>query len=449
MSRPLRILLVATCFPPQPTSASLRTYAFARYWGAAGATVDVLTTRKRPDQGGFERAAETFRLHEIAYRAPGALEWLRSRHKAGEAKPDADGPARLGRGARFRQRTGVFGDVRMPDLSASWVRPATAWAEAEADARGPWDVVVGSSGPYTVHFVAERLKRSGRAAAWVADFRDLWVDHPSMTGVFPFTMRERVLQRRFLRHVDLVSTVSDGLATVLRRRTSAPVEVICNGFEPEDFATLDPAPSLPADGLVRLVYTGTLYPDGQDPRPLFAAIARVRTAQPDVYERLRVTVAGTTAAAWPDLAARDGVSACVECRGAVPRPEALRFQRDAAAIIIVDWHRPEDGVLTAKLFEYLASPAPILAIGSDATSPIARILAETGRGHHLGRDVERIAAHLVRLVRAPQTLRTEPDAEAVRTYTRERQSLRLYDAIRALTDGDPPDRAQAARPPKP
>ena len=323
----MRILLLSTFFPPQHAVASLRTHAFAAQWAEAGHEVTVLTTAKRSDQRGMPRPSPGVDLVEIPYHGPRLVEWFRQTRRrpataadvpaAGEASGDmtvdhrdaasADGP--FGPALeRLRSRYGVYAARRMPDLTDGWVRPATDWAMQQS----PWDLAVSSSGPYTPHLVARSLRRAGLVHRWIADFRDLWVDNHLGGGVWPFTIRERALQRDCLGTCDLATTVSDGMAAILRRSDglgSTPVAVVHNGFDPADFAALDPRPAFEGGGdrVVRLVYTGSIHPHGQDASGLFEAIARIQRRPGGRGPRIEVVVAGTPTEPWAAWARNAGV----------------------------------------------------------------------------------------------------------------------------------------------
>jgi glycosyltransferase involved in cell wall biosynthesis len=384
----MRILLVAPMFPPQRGVAPLRTYSFAAAWAAAGHAVTVLTTEKRADQVGLPTPATGFEVVEIPYRGPWPLEALRrlSRNRAHPQTPVAVGPGtsfkhRLLAPLRYlKGRTGVFSSVRQPDLTDRWVEPALAWAQAH----GPWDAVVSSGGPPAAHLVALGIRGRGQCRLWAADFRDLWSDNHIYTGLFPWTLLERHRERRVLRNVDRLVTVSPGLAGRLAAKAGKPVEVIYNGYDPADFARLAPEPIFPSDGRVRLVYTGTVYARGQDLRTICAAVA----AEPAAV----LVVASDRADLWRTAARRAGLTDRLDFRGSIPRADALRMQRDAGALVLLDWYDPRHGVLTGKVFEYLLSPAPIWVIGGARESPAARVVCEAGRGVAFGRDVARIRA---------------------------------------------------------
>jgi len=452
----MRVLIVSPFFPPQAAVAALRLRAFARDWARSGTDVTVLTTVKREDQRGLEVAAEGYEVIEVGVRAPRFLERLRAlRHGTSSSIRSiegehatvtpgaADHSVRQGIGAALRalrRRSGIFSSVRMPDLTDWWVRPAIRRAMSEP----AWDVVLSSSGPYTAHRVALALKRAGRARAWIADFRDLWTQNAAFTGVAPFSWIERRIERAVLAESDLIVTVSDGLAAALRPRARADVAVIFNGFDEEEVAA---APDAPRDSddirTVRLVYTGTVYPGGQDPAPLFDGWAQLAAGDADAARRLRLEVAGDQVDLWMRAAAVRHLDSAVRTHGVVRRSDALALQAGADALILLDWSDPARGVLTTKVFEYLACSAPILVIGGQATSPIAALVERARRGVHLGSDPHHIARALQLVIRHPGTQAREPDHAFIAQHSRRQQSAILLERLRSLVPTVCPDQGES------
>jgi glycosyltransferase involved in cell wall biosynthesis len=438
----MRILLVSPYFPPRNAPGALRVYGFARAWAEAGEDVTVLTTAKLPHQRGLELPREGFQVAEIPYTIPAGLERLR--HALRETTDNGTAQRHGGRVwrplrsalRRIQQRTGIYGSVRMPDFTDRWVGPAVEWAGRQP----PFDVVVSSGGPYTAHVAALRIRRLGLARLWVADHRDLWVDHHAFGGLFPFTIRERMLEQQCLRGADLAVTVSEGLAAVLRSKASTEVEIIYNGLDPQEPALLPPGPAFDADGTVRLVYTGSLHTHGQDPGPLLRVLGRVERGSPEIAARLSLVVAGPDADRWRRLAGRVGATRSVETVGEVERTTALCMQRDAAALLLLDWKRADAGVLTGKLFEYLGAEAPILVVGGRIDSPAAQLVRRCGRGVHLGRDEAAIEGTLRDLLAGRNPVPGPPDRDLIATFCRERQARRLHERIVALLRSRPPVR---------
>ncbi|HEX3150226.1 MAG TPA: glycosyltransferase [Gemmataceae bacterium] len=439
----MKILLVAPMFPPQRGVAPLRTHSFAMEWARAGHAVTVLTTQKRADQVGLNMPAAGFEVVELAYLGAWPLELLRR-----SSRPEPEAGARATVGApdtpspplplrapaaldplkklvtaplrRLKARTGVFSAVRQPDLTDGWIEPAVKWAKKN----GPWDAIVSSGGPPAAHLAALAIRRAGLAPFWVADFRDLWTDNHIYAGLFPFTFAERRRERRVLTTADRLVTVSDGLAHRLRVKSGKPVDVIYNGYDPETFAGLSPEPAFPIDDRVRLVYTGTIYERGQDATAICKAVA----AEPSAS----LVVASDRPDFWQAIAHRYQLGERLDFRGAVPRNEALRMQRDASALILLDWYDPRHGVLTGKVFEYLLSPAPIWVVGGARQSPTAELVIRAGRGRAFGRDDEQIRA-AIRSLAAGQPGKIDANQEFIASLTRGEQARRLLRLIERPT----------------
>ncbi|HWB21003.1 MAG TPA: glycosyltransferase [Phycisphaerales bacterium] len=441
----MKILLVSPYYPPQNAVASRRVHAFACAWAQAGHSVTVLTTAKRADQLGFDVPSPGVEVIEIPFAIPLVLERLRRVHKSstpissstlGEVIHDSQSFVRRSSNPiiralrRFREYTGAYCSVRAPDLTDFWVEPAVQWAAAH----GPWDAVVSSSGPYTAHLVALALKTRRLAQFWVQDFRDLWTRNHLHHGLFPFTLREHLLELRVLQNADLITTVSQPLADHLSSRTEATVEIIYNGFDPDTFTSLPADPFLPREGRINLVYAGTYYPSGHAPLPVLEALAFIARERTDLRDRFRLHLAGQSVERLLAPAHALNISDLVINHGLLSRTEALRLVRDANILLFLDWHNPSAGVLTGKIFEYLAASAPILAVGPRSASPVGELLARTKRGLHLGMNSHAIAEVLLKIAQHDShSFLPVADFALVNSFTRSIQARRLINLITELT----------------
>lgn len=319
----------------------------------------------------------------------------------------------------LRARTGICNSCRMPDLIDSWAKGALQAALKG----GPWDLVVSTAGPYVTHRVAYQLKNRGVAKGWIADYRDLWVDSELFSGLFPLTLVESYLERKWLRRADLVSVVTEGLAGKLTRRYPwAPVRVVENGFDSDDFEALPAESIFPNDGKRRIVYTGMIYSGRRDPTPLFEAIARLRGSP--LLDRLEVIFVGCLMGNLLDLIERHQVGEWVWVAGFVSRPDALRMQREADRLLFLEWNG--GSALTGKLFEYLFSSRPIWGIGIDSEHEAGRLIREAGAGELFGCDVGAIEGGLRRLLEGEELARA-PKREVIERYRRDRLARDLIE----------------------
>jgi glycosyltransferase involved in cell wall biosynthesis len=316
----------------------------------------------------------------------------------------------------------------MPDHHDLWALRALRAIRGRS-----WDVVISTHGPYACHLVAWRLRSGGRAARWIADFRDLWSDNHIFPGLPPFSFLEQRLERRLCRRADALSTVSEPLAEVLRRRHAVQVQVIENTIDLASFAALDPAPAFPRDGLVRIVYTGTIYRSGQSPQALFLAMERLRSEAPVEFARLRLVFAGKFQHGIRELAAARGLASSIEIMGQVPRETALRMQRDAAALLFLSIDsQAYGGILTAKLFEYLASGTEILSTGYRRDAETAAMIEDSRRGRDYGADADALREALLRIASAEQPKFV--DLAAARRIDRAESAARLLRIVESGSD---------------
>jgi Glycosyl transferases group 1/Glycosyl transferase 4-like domain len=208
--------------------------------------------------------------------------------------------------------------------------------------------------------VARRLSRKFRIP-WIAEFRDLWVDHPYYDEAAWRRPLERIHERRVLRDVAGLVTVSDTWRDLLQSRFGKPTITVLNGFDPDDY----PPEALSASGSrdeLAILYTGTLYPGRRDPTPLFQAVARLG----EKAHGIRIKLYGADPATVSALAERAGVADKVEAHAAVTYDRVVALQRAADILLMLRWNDPsERGIVPGKLFEYVGARRPILCLGYD------------------------------------------------------------------------------------
>lgn len=380
----LRILIVTTFFPPLNAIASLRPYSWAKYWTLAGHNVEVLTVLHDANTAVALRLPNPgFRVYEVPL--PKFVERLKRGYQGKEPQQTSDKKGLLtvlkkGVVSIFnylRHNKGVFNACRMPDFTDLWIRPAI---HAMHD-KGNWDLVVSTAGPYSVHVVAAHLKKTGRAQRWIADYRDTWSDNYVFPGLFPFNYIEKVLEKKLMQHADVITTVSAPFAKSLSVRYGNKVCVSENGFDSDDLDHLPVQSVFPDDGKFRIVHTGSIYLGKRDPRPLFEAIRKISQESSHILDRLEVVFVGLRQANLDELIHNYQVEPWVKSVGFVPREDALRMQRDAHQLLFLPWNDSSvDGVMTGKIYEYLFSGTPIMAVGGNGMEASQQLILDANAG---------------------------------------------------------------------
>jgi glycosyltransferase involved in cell wall biosynthesis len=159
-----------------------------------------------------------------------------------------------------------------------------------------------------------------------------------------------------------------------QRYPSATVMPIYNGFEPIAW----PEGSLSANARRRIVYAGSLYGGLRSPELLFCALSQLPE---NVRHRLDVVFCGTPEPSFDHDVQQWGLGDCVSHVGLLSREQATALMRSADVLLTISWDDSgERRVLPGKVFEYLSTERPILAVGASADSELGRFLSRTDAG---------------------------------------------------------------------
>ncbi|MDW8146107.1 MAG: glycosyltransferase family 4 protein [Roseiflexaceae bacterium] len=349
------ILVISYYYAPTENPGTRRVGAFVRYLPQYGYRPVVLTT------SGYGALADD--EERLIFRAPDILDigrWLARR--ARRTQPTAPGERLPPILTPDSGLTRVLEKALIPDIHIGWL-PSAVLRGRQVLRAGTFRALFSSSPPPSAHLVALALKQLF-GLPWVADFRDGWTFEPpnSATLSSPARLRiERALERAVVLSADQIVTVNQVLADDLRRRyPTASVTVISNGYDSADVAT--PRPHTKGSRL-RVIHTGALARSRSHTSVdgLLAALDALQQKQSPVLADLEVCFIGNLGAAEREALIRNGCRSHISIEGPIPHCETLRRQAEADVLLLVTAPNATS-VTTSKLFEYLASGRPILAL---------------------------------------------------------------------------------------
>jgi glycosyltransferase involved in cell wall biosynthesis len=359
----VKVLLVTMYFPPAGGGGVQRPLKFATHLPAHGIETHVLA----PDDAKW--------IHSDPELAPPTQAWIHRARYLGPA------PGRLAdelHGRQGLERLAIQARafprrLLVPDEAVTWNVTAIPAAIRIVRSEGI-DLVLTTSPPNSVHLVGAAVKRA-TGVRWVADLRDSISAHPHRRAEsVAVRVKERVsgsVGRLVARQADALVAASDAIAREARELDPKGVVLtIPNGADFDDFAGLE----YRRGERFRVTHTGSFF-GKRDPRPFLTAVAE--SGLTDVVARF----VGGFRAADRDWAEALGLGDRLELHPYVPRRESLALQRDSDALLLLipDAGGRGQGVLSGKVFEYLAAERPILAaVPPDGAA--AELVRETGAG---------------------------------------------------------------------
>lgn len=291
-------------------------------------------------------------------------------------------------------------------------------------AQGDIDAIVATSPIPMTLTVAARLSRK-YGIPWVADFRDLPGEHLLRLRPVSVASVKMHLQMAACKSAGAITTVSEPLADQISRRVPGKdVEVVYNGFDPDDYPGPEPEP----DRSLTIVYCGRIV-GRQTPAPLLDALDLILQQGRCRDDEIRVVFYGVKQKELAWYLSGRRCECVVEARGWVPFDRSILAQRRAQALLLLTMPGVR-GILTLKLFEYLGARRPILSVPGDAGAADA-LLEETGTGV-VGRDPEGIARIMLQWLdtwRRKGSLDYHGRADRLRQYTRRAQAGRMAEVF--------------------
>ncbi len=293
----------------------------------------------------------------------------------------------------------VRGNFFIPDARVLWVKPSVRYLKTVLREE-QIDTVVTTGPPHSLHLIGLRLKRQA-GVRWVADFRDPWTSigyHDKLRMGPRARKKHTALEKTVLGAADKILVTSKTTRDEFRGLTGQPVIVITNGYEASDYAAVPRQP----DGYFSLSHIGSLL-SGRNPRALWRALQSLCRENEAFRAAFRLRLVGVVAREVQDSIREFGLDEYTEYEDYLPHDKAVAMQTRSQLLLLVEIDAAETrGILPGKLFEYLASRRPILAIGPGGWEA-GGIIRDMGAGDVFSYDeADRIKAALLRWFEAFQ-----------------------------------------------
>ncbi len=360
-----KILFITNYFPPRPAVAGRRLGQLAQWALSEFGQVFVIRAER-----GF--AGEEMEGIEVtAIPARDLRSWLGGN---GPAKTLTYGSLRQRLSGPLQHLRQSFPFLCLTDDGGLHYRGAAYRRGVELVKQEGITTLLSSFRPWSDHLVARRLKRKFPHLHWIADFRDVHAD-PVRRDVW-WPALQRWWAWKMLRDADEVWGVSEG--QVRQLRALYPEATVRRNR----LAELPPATTAPQTDRFTIVYTGSLYEWLHTLEPLISSLNDLVASGEVEPDDIELVYRGKDDALWKEFTAPLNQYIHCNTRGYITPDAARKVQRNAQLLLLLSW-TGEDyyGVLTAKLYDYLSTGRPILAIMKGPNDPeLETLLTETRTG---------------------------------------------------------------------
>ena len=268
----------------------------------------------------------------------------------------------------------VRGNLFIPDARKYWIKPSVECLKKYIK-ENKIDTIVTSGPPHSLHLIGLQLKNDLKIN-WLADFRDPWTTigyHKALKLSSYAAKKHKVLEKKVLTTADTIIVTSKTTKNEFQAITNQPIEVITNGYDVENI------PRQKLDEKFTMSHIGSFLSD-RNPAILWEVLSELVSENEIFATRFQLNLIGKVSQEIIDSISNFKLSNYCNLVGYVSHNEAIIFQKKSQILLLIEINSPETkSIIPGKLFEYMVSERPIIAIGPKE-SDFAEIITTTNTG---------------------------------------------------------------------
>lgn len=252
-----------------------------------------------------------------------------------------------------------------PDERVFWADKASRKARTLLR-EGGYDFIYTTGPPHSILLAGLWLKRETKKIPWIAEFRDPWTLAPFLSSANPHQQRfARETEADLMKLADAVVMGTPSFARMMKEKypeSASRVHCVENGFDREDFAKPQ---EVPHNVEFTIVAAGTVF-GRYNMNEFLDALDKLRELDRGVYQRLKVSFQGLPDYKLNQRLLMSGLNDRCRSRGFVPHSENISDIRSADLLVLpLSPVEHCEGHVPSRVYEFLASGTPILAICPD------------------------------------------------------------------------------------
>ncbi len=268
----------------------------------------------------------------------------------------------------------VRGNLFIPDARVYWIKPSVKYLKKYIQENNI-DTIVTSGPPHSLHLIGLQLKQE-LDLKWLADFRDPWTTigyHKSLKLSAYAEKKHKQLEHQVLNSADTIIVTSKTTKVEFQAITSKPIEVITNGYDIEN------SEKKTLDDKFTLSHIGSFLSD-RNPTILWEVLSELISENKKFANCFKLNLIGKISQEILNEINRNNLTLYFDNIGYIGHNEAIIYQKKSQVLLLIEIDSEDTkSIIPGKLFEYLVSNRPIIAIGPK-DSDMEEIISDTNTG---------------------------------------------------------------------
>ncbi|MDN3666888.1 glycosyl transferase family 1 [Algibacter miyuki] len=270
----------------------------------------------------------------------------------------------------------IRGNFFIPDARKSWVKPSVTYL-SEYISKENIETIITTGPPHSLHLIGLQLQQK-IGVKWIADFRDPWTTigyHKQLKLTESSKQKHKTLEKEVLNKADDIIVTSSVTKTEFEGITKKPITVITNGYDYE------PLQAVTLDSKFSIAHIGSLL-SKRNPEVLWQVLSELVKENAEFEKDFELNFIGAVSENVLQSIEISGLSKYMNNFGYVSHKASIRYQKSSQVLLLVEIDSEETKcIIPGKLFEYLVSNRPILALGPKG-SDVETIIKETNTGNY-------------------------------------------------------------------
>jgi len=270
----------------------------------------------------------------------------------------------------------VRGNFFIPDARKAWIKPSVEFLSGYIE-ENRIETIITTGPPHSLHLIGLQLKNKYNLK-WLADFRDPWTTigyHKNLNLTRSSALKHKELESSVLNAADQILVTSKVTKKEFQEITNKPIEVITNGYDMEFPGKVS------LDVKFTISHIGSLLSE-RNPQVLWQVLSELVSEDSSFSESFQLNLIGTVSEEVLDSIKESNLKNYTNIIGYVSHKEAIKRQQQSQVLLLIEINSDETKcIVPGKLFEYMVSKRPILAIGP-VGSDIEEIINETRTGNY-------------------------------------------------------------------
>lgn len=318
----------------------------------------------------------------------------------------------------------IRGNFFIPDARKFWIKPSVKYLSSYIEQHNI-DTIITTGPPHSVHLIGLKLKEK-LSLTWISDFRDPWTTigyHNKLKLTYWAKKKHAELESKVLNHADQIIVTSWGTKKEFTKKTNTPITVITNGFQNIT------KPNVTLDNKFTISHIGSLLSE-RNPDMLWEALSDLVQENVKFSRDFQLQLVGVVSETILNTLKQHQLLPYAKLFGYVSHQKAIELQYKSQVLLLIEIDSEiTKAIIPGKIFEYIHTARPILAVGPKGAD-IERIITETKTGTFFNyQQKEKIKNEIILLYQKFQQVNLKVTPQNIEIYNRANLTKKLASLI--------------------